>query len=71
MRELVADNAAGNPLDVGQEIIHRFDFAFAAAHGELAAGPLNQVVEVFLRMAQGSPVGFFSLAALLRRKFGK
>ena len=63
LREFVAHDAAGDALDVRQEIVHRFVFAFGAADGKLRACALDQVVEVFLRVAQGLTVGVLAFAA--------
>ncbi len=63
MRQFVAYDAARYSLNVGQQIIHGLYLAFAASHGELRAGALDQVVEIFLRVAQGFAVRFFSFAA--------
>ena len=61
--QFVAHDAAGDALNVRQQIVHRFLLAVSAAHGELRAGALDQVVEIFLRVAQGFAVGVFAFAA--------
>ena len=61
--QFVAHDAAGDALDVRQEIVHGFDLAFSAAHGELRAGALDEVIEIFLRSLQRRGVGVFAFAA--------
>ena len=46
--QFVADDPARDALYVRQEIVQRFDLAFATAHRELSPGTLNQVVEIAL-----------------------
>ena len=61
--KFVADDAAGNALDVGQQIVQGLHLALGAAHGELRAGALDQVVEIFLRVLERFAVGVFAFAA--------
>jgi hypothetical protein len=48
---------------MGQKIFDRSIFPFTAAHGELRSRPLDQVIEIFLRILQRRAVGFFAFAA--------
>ena len=48
---------------MGQQVVHGLHLALGAAHGELRAGALDQVIEIFLRMLQRFAVGVFALAA--------
>ncbi len=60
--EFVAHDAAGNALDVGQQIVDGFDLAFGSAR-ELCLGTLDEVGEILLRSLQDRPIGSGSLAA--------
>ena len=60
--EFVADDAAGNALDVRQEIVDGFDLALGGA-GKLGLGALDEVIKVLLRGLQSRAVGGSSLAA--------
>ena len=62
LRKFIAHNATGNPLNVRQQVVDGFNFAFAAAGGELGPGAFDQIVEVALRSAQSLSVGVFALA---------
>ena len=61
--KFIANNAAWNPLNVGQEIIYCLNFAFCAADWKLSARPLDQVVKISLRVLEGFGVSVFALAA--------
>src|SRR5882762_1624111 len=63
LRQPVADNAAWHPLDVRKQVVQGLNLAVGATYGERGSGAFDQVVEVFLRAAQGFLIGGFPLAA--------
>ena len=54
--KFVADDAAGNALDVRQKIVHRFDLALGGSR-ELRLGALDEVIEILLRGLQCRAIG--------------
>ncbi len=61
--QFVAHDAAGDALDVGQQIVHRLLFSVAGTDGKLRPRPFDQIVEIFLRILERGAIGFFALAA--------
>src|SRR5207244_7711272 len=61
-RDFVANDAAGNPLDVGQKVIHRLNLTFGAADGKLGASAFDEVIKILLRIFQRAGVCLLSLA---------
>src|SRR5215469_574891 len=62
-RQFIANDAAGNAVNVGKQEFHRVDFALCAAHRELGAGALDEVVEIALRAFERLAVGIGALTA--------
>src|SRR5580700_994963 len=62
LRQFVAHDAARHALNVRQKILDCLVLAFRAAYGKLAAGAIDQIVEVLLRTAQGFAVSVSSLS---------
>ena len=63
LRELVADNPTGHPLDVWQQMLDSFVLTLGAADWELGARPFDQVGKIGLGMTKSFSVGIFALAA--------
>ena len=60
--QLIAHNATRHALNMRQQMIDCFDFAFGVPRAKLRARPVNEVIKILLRVLQSRAVCVFSLS---------
>src|ERR1700723_2962907 len=62
LAQLVTHDPTRHPLDVWQQVVDRLQLTFGAAHRKMTSRPVDQIVEILLRVLERLAVSILALA---------